>query len=231
MLLNQTRILLAEDDWSLAFLMRDVLEGAGYSVVYCRDGREAIDKFNKQSIDMCLLDIMMPEKDGYTVAKKIRQQSDMVPILFISTKNQQDDRLKGYHLGADDYISKPFNMQELLMKIDVFLRRTRKMHSDAPVEFTLGSLRFSHTMLKLYTPTEVFETTEKEADLLRFLCEHQNKIITRNEVLLKVWGKEDFFLGRSMNVYITRIRKYLKADPRIVLETIHGIGYRLVVPE
>jgi DNA-binding response OmpR family regulator len=231
MLPNQTRILLAEDDWSLAFLMRDVLEGAGYSVVYCRDGREAIDKFNKHSIDMCLLDVMMPEKDGYTVAKKIRQQSDVVPILFISTKNQQDDRLKGYHLGADDYISKPFNMQELLMKIDVFLRRTRKLHGDKTVEFELGTLRFSYTALKLYTPTEVFETTEKEADLLRFLCEHRNKIIKRNEMLLKVWGKEDFFLGRSMNVYITKIRKYLKADPTINLETIHGIGYRLIVPE
>ena len=131
----------------------------------------------------------------------------------------------------DDYISKPFNMQELLMKIDVFLRRTRKMHSDASLEYHLGSLRFSYTTLRLYTPSETFETTEKEADLLRFLCEHQNKIITRNELLLKVWGKEDFFLGRSMNVYITKIRKYLKADPTIVLETIHGIGYRLIVPE
>lgn len=222
--------MLAEDDYSLTILMKDVLEEAGYAVVICRDGKEAIDKFNKHTIDMCLLDIMMPLRDGYTVAKKIRQQSDVVPILFISTRAEADDRLKGYQTGADDYIAKPFNMRELLMKIDVFLRRTRKMLSEEPVEFRLGHLRFSYTTLQLFTPNEVFETTEKEADLLRFLCEHQDKIVTRKEVLLHVWGKEDFFLGRSMNVYINKIRNYLKTNPGIVLETIRGVGYRLHVP-
>lgn len=230
MMYNKICILLAEDDYSLTVLMKDVLEEAGYAVVICRDGKEAIDKFNKNTVDMCLLDIMMPFRDGYTVAKKIRQQSDVIPILFLSTKAEADDRLKGYHSGADDYITKPFNMRELLMKIEVFLRRTRKMLSESPVEFNLGDLRFSYTTLQLFTPNEVFETTEKEADLLRFLCEHQDKIVTRKEVLLHVWGKEDFFLGRSMNVYINKIRNYLKSNPGIVLETIRGVGYRLHVP-
>ena len=179
---------------------------------------------------MCLLDIMMPVRDGYTVAKKIRQQSDQVPILFISTKKETEDRMKGYQTGADDYIAKPFNMHELLMKIEVFLRRTRKLHADTQVEFQLGSIRFSYTELKIFTVGGVFETTEKEADLLQFLCQHKNKVVKRNEVLRTVWGKEDFFLGRSMNVYINKIRKYLQSDSNVVLETIHGIGYRLVAP-
>src|SRR5689334_12779258 len=153
MITGKTNLLLAEDDHSLAMMMKDVLEDEGYSVVYCSNGQEAIDKFNKHSIDMILLDIMMPVKDGFTVAKKVRQQSDLVPILFISTRGQEEDRLKGYRTGADDYIGKPFNMQELLMKIDVFLRRTRKMHADENVEFKLGNMTFSYTTLKLITPT------------------------------------------------------------------------------
>ncbi len=231
MLAQQEKILLAEDDASLAMMMKDTLEEEGFQVVYCRDGREAIERFNKNEIDICLLDIMMPYKDGFSVAKKIRQQSDVIPILFISTKAQEDERLKGYQAGADDYIAKPFSMQELMMKIEVFLRRTRKMHADTAVHFQIGKLHFSYDTLKLHTPEGEIDMTEKEASLLRFLCEHPNKILKRQEVLLKVWGKEDFFLGRSMDVYITKIRKHLKADPDIVLETIHGFGYRFCVPE
>lgn len=224
-------VLFAEDDASLAFMVKDVLEDDGYKVVHCADGQTAIDSFDKNKFDICLLDIMMPNKDGYSVAKKIRQQTDVMPILFLSTKSQEGDRLKGYETGADDYIAKPFSMPELLKKIDVFIRRTKKLYSEKREEFIIGALRFSPTDLKISTHTEVFNITQKEADLLRFFCEHANKVLKREEVLINVWGKDDFFLGRSMDVYMTKLRKYLKADPSIMLETIHGIGFRFSIPE
>lgn len=223
-------VLFAEDDASLAFMVKDVLEDEGYKVVHCADGQTAVETFDKARFDICLLDIMMPNKDGYTVAKKIRQQTDVMPILFLSTKSQEGDRLKGYDTGADDYIAKPFSMPELLKKIEVFIRRTKKLHSEVKEEYHIGSIKFSPTDLKISTAAEVFNITQKEADLLRFFCEHANKVLKREEVLINVWGKDDFFLGRSMDVYMTKIRKYLKADPAVLLETIHGIGFRFTVP-
>lgn len=224
-------ILFAEDDASLAFMVKDTLEDEGYKVVHCADGQTAIDNFDKSKFDLCLLDIMMPNKDGYTVAKKIRQQTDVMPIIFLSTKNQEEDRLKGYDTGADDYLAKPFSIPELLKKIDVFLRRTKKLHSENAEEYSIGDMIFSPANLKIITPAETFSITQKEADLLRFLYEHRNNVVKRDEVLLNVWGKDDFFLGRSMDVYMTKLRKYLKNDPHVVLETIHGIGFRFTVQD
>ncbi len=223
-------ILFAEDDNSLAFILKDALEDEGYKVIHCADGQTAIDVFEKDKFDLCLLDIMMPYKDGYTVAKKIRQQTDVIPLLFLSTKNLEDDRLKGYDTGADDYISKPFSLPELLKKIEVFLRRTKKFHADTLTEYHLGTIKFSPAHLKIITPYETYNITQKETDLLKFLCEHQNKVVKREEVLIHVWGKDDFFLGRSMDVYMAKIRRYLKADPNVILETIHGVGFRFTVP-
>ena len=224
-------ILLAEDDTSLAFMLKDTLEEEGYTVEHCADGQMAINKFDKDKIDLCLLDIMMPHKDGYIVARKIRQQSDIVPILFLSTKIQEDDKLKGYNTGADDYLTKPFSMMELLKKVEVFLKRTKKMHSDSIQEYAINNMTFSFTDLKIITEKETFNITQKEADLLKFFCECKNKLLKREEVLLQVWGKDDFFLGRSMDVYISKLRKYFKSDPDIILETVHGIGFRFTVPD
>jgi DNA-binding response OmpR family regulator len=173
---------------------------------------------------------MMPVKDGFTLAKKIRQKSDVVPILFITAKSLEQDKLDGFKTGADDYLTKPFSMKELLMRMDVFLRRTKKMHSEQLKEYKLGKLIFSFTNLKLISSEEEISLTQREADLLKFFCEHANKVVKREEVLLSVWGKDDYFLGRSMDVFITRLRKYFKADPSIILETIHGIGFRLNLP-
>jgi DNA-binding response OmpR family regulator len=223
-------ILLAEDDYPLASIMTDALEDEGYKIIHCADGQMAIDKFDKTKIDICLLDIMMPNKDGFAVAKKIRQQSDIMPILFISTKAQQDDKIKGYKTGADDYIGKPFSMQELVMKIEVFLRRSKKKHSDTSEEYQIGSLKFSYTEQKIYSAEKVIDITVKEGDLLRFFCLHPNRLLKREEILLDVWGKDDYFLGRSMDVYITRLRKSLKHDPAIILETIHRVGFRFILP-
>lgn len=228
---KKATILFAEDDSSLAFMVKDALEDEGYKVIHCSDGQTAIETFDKDKIDICLLDIMMPYKDGYTVAKKIRQQTDVIPVLFLSTKSLEEDRLKGYDTGADDYIPKPFSMPELLKKIEVFIRRTRKLQSNIAPSYNIGNIVFSPAHLKITTPAETFNITAKETELLKFLCENQNKVLKREEVLINVWGKDDFFLGRSMDVYMTRLRKYLKSDPRVTIETIHGIGFRLTVPQ
>ncbi|MBS1917301.1 MAG: response regulator transcription factor [Bacteroidetes bacterium] len=227
---SKAKILLAEDDLSLGYVIKDNLVDAGYDVVLCPDGQAAINKFDKNEFDICLLDVMMPNKDGFAVAKKIRQQSDMIPILFLTAKSLEEDRIKGFSSGADDYIVKPFSMQELLMRIDVFIRRSKKMYSDQSVSFTVGKLKFSYTDLKLTINGEIFNLTQKEADLLKFLCEHSNRILKREEVLLNVWGKDDYFLGRSMDVFITKLRKHFKSDPEVNLETIHGVGFRFNVP-
>jgi len=227
---TKSKVLLAEDDLSLGYVIKDNLVDAGYDVILCPDGQAAIDKFSKDQFDICLLDVMMPNKDGFAVAKKIRQQSDIIPILFITAKSLEEDKIKGFETGADDYITKPFSMQELMMRMEVFLRRTRKMHSDKSIRFTIGKLLFAYTDLKLSTDKSIFNLTQKEADLLKFLCEHPNRILKREEVLLNVWGKDDYFLGRSMDVFITKLRKYFKEDAQVNLETIHGVGFRFNVP-
>ncbi len=224
-------ILLAEDDAALAFMIKDSLEDLGYNVMHCKDGQTAIQMFVKDKIDLCILDIMMPRRDGYQVAKKIRAQSDRIPILFLSTKNQEQDRLKGYESGADDYLAKPFSMPELLKKIEIFLRRSRKTERNTVEEYHLGNIIFKYDDLQLITPDETYKITQKEASLMLFLCEHQNTLVKREEILLEVWGKDDFFLGRSMDVYMTKLRKMLRSDPNLVLETIHGVGFRFLVPE
>jgi DNA-binding response OmpR family regulator len=227
---SKARILLAEDDEYLRELVKDALEDESYLVTACADGQQAIDHFDKNKFDICLLDIMMPVKDGFTVAKKIRQQSDVIPILFISTKVLIDDKIEGYQKGADDYIVKPFNMKELLLKLDVFLRRTKKMFSETKQEYQIGKIKFDYSDLRLTNDDGVFDLKQKEADLLKFLCEHPNRILKREEILTEVWGKNDYFLGRSMDVFMSKVRKYLKPDPEVILETIHGMGYRFTVP-
>lgn len=226
----KAKVLLAEDDATLGYVIKDSLQEEGYYVVLCPDGQTAIDRFNKNEFDICLLDIMMPHKDGLAVAKKIRQQTDLTPILFLTAKSMEEDRIKGFQSGADDYITKPFSMPELLLRMDVFLRRTKKMHSDNVQEYTLGSIRFSYTDLKLSSDEGTISITQKEADLLKFLSQHPNKVLKREEVLLNVWGKDDYFLGRSMDVFVTKLRKHFKLDPNIILETIHGVGFRFNVP-
>ena len=224
---TKSKVLLAEDDLSLGYVIKDNLVDAGYEVVLCADGQAAIDKFTKENFDICLLDVMMPNKDGFAVAKKIRQQTDLIPILLITAKSLEEDRIHGFECGADDYIVKPFSMQELLLRIDVFLRRTKKMYSEKTLNFRIGKMKFSFNDLKLTGDDTEYNMTQKEAELLLFLCEHPNRILKREEVLLNVWGKDDYFLGRSMDVFITKLRKYFRADESIHIETIHGMGFRL----
>lgn len=228
---KKTRILLVEDDLNLGFVVTDNLEEAGYAVVHCPDGQTAWEHFQKKPFDLVLLDIMMPKKDGFTLARDIRKKNEMIPLLFLTAKSMEEDKVNGFELGADDYITKPFNMKELLLRIEVFLRRTRALNADKNTQYAIGSLRFNYAELYLRLPDDTRITlTQREADLLRFLCENTNKTLRRDEILLHVWGKADYFLGRSMDVFVTKLRKHFKADPRIELATIHGVGFKFYVP-
>jgi DNA-binding response OmpR family regulator len=225
--MSKAKILLAEDDRNLAFVIKDNLQDEGFEVIHASDGEAAWQQFQKSDFDICLLDVNMPLRDGFALAKKIRAESDMVPIIFITAKSLEEDRIKGFNTGADDYITKPFSIKELVLRINVFLRRSKKLQSDVLEEYRIGKLRFAYTEMKIYVDNEIISLTQREADLLRFFAQHVNKILKREEVLLNVWGKDDYFLGRSMDVFITKLRKHFKSDPDVVLETIHGIGFRL----
>ena len=227
--MSKAKVLLAEDDMALGFVIKDSLQDAGFEVTHCPDGEIAWQQFQKKEFDICLLDVNMPVRDGFSLAKKIRQHSDVIPILFLTAKSLEEDKIKGFQTGADDYITKPFSIQELILRMDVFLRRTKKLQADAVEEYQIGKLKFVFNELKLYNGKEAITLTQRECDLLRFFAQHMNKILKREEVLLNVWGKDDYFLGRSMDVFITKLRKHFKADPKIVLETIHAVGFRLYV--
>jgi DNA-binding response OmpR family regulator len=224
---NKACILLVEDDMNLGFAIKDNLEEAGYSILHCPDGESAWQQFQKKTFDLALLDVMMPKKDGFTLAKQIRERNEMIPLLFLTAKSMEEDKVTGFRSGADDYITKPFNMQELLFRIEVFLRRTRALNADKNITCQVGRLHFSYSDLTLTGPAgHVSTLTQKEADLLKFLCENPNKTLKREEILLHVWGKDDYFLGRSMDVFITRLRKHFKHDPHVSLETVHGVGFK-----
>ena len=223
---RKTKILLAEDDLQLGFVIKDNLEEAGYEVINCPDGEIAWENYQKKQPDICILDVNLPYKDGFSLAKKIRQKSDLTPILFLTAKSMIDDKLKGFAAGGDDYIVKPFNMRELLSRISVFLRRNSLVMKDTSDKLTIGHFIFLPRELKLVWDNNEIILTRREKDLLEFLCNHPNSVLKREEILVNVWGKNDFFLGRSMDVYIMRLRKYLSSDPSISIETIHGIGYR-----
>jgi DNA-binding response OmpR family regulator len=227
---EKIKILVAEDDLQLGFIIKDNLEEAGYEVINCPDGETAWEYYQKRTPDCCILDVNMPYKDGFTVAKKIRQKSDKVPILFLTAKSLEEDKLKGFAAGGDDYVVKPFSMKELLSRIQVFIRRNKMLVQESLLSFPVGRFVFFPTENKLVAGNETVLLTQREKELLEFLCLHPGKILKREEILLNVWGKNDFFLGRSMDVFITRIRKHLVSDPSIVIETIHGIGYRFVNP-
>jgi len=223
---TKSKILLAEDELSLGYLIKDNLVEAGYEVVLCPDGQTAFDQFNKEHFDICLLDVMMPNKDGFTVLKGIRQQNAQIPILMITARSMEEDRIHGFEIGADDYICKPFSIQELLMRIDVFLRRTKVLHSEKPLTFKIGKITFLYSDQRIVSDNDVYDITQRESELLLFLCKNPNRLLTREEILTEVWGKDDFYLGRSMDVYMTKLRKYLRNDESIRLETIYGTGFR-----
>jgi DNA-binding response OmpR family regulator len=226
---TKANILYVEDDSSLSFVIKDNLEENGYTVVHCTDGESAWQQFMKHTFDLCLLDVMLPKKDGFALATQIRKKNALIPIIMLTAKNMDEDKIHGFKTGVDDYITKPFNMQELLLRMEVFLKRTKIDASLFPQKVTLGSMVFHFEELELQTLEGVIQLTQKEADLLKYFCLHVNQTLKREDILLSVWGKDDYFLGRSMDVFITKLRKHLKADPSIEIQTIHGKGFKFLV--
>jgi len=223
---SKAKILLVEDDPTLGFVVKDSLQDSGYDVVHCPDGETGFQQFMKHNFDMCLLDVMLPKKDGMSLATQIRKKNETIPILMLTSKSMDDDKIAGFRSGADDYITKPFNMQELLLRIEVFLKRTRKKDEETAEGYKIGDLTFNYNDLILYNDKEKHQLTQREAELFRYLCQNANRVLKRDDILLNVWGKEDYFLGRSMDVFITKIRKYIKNQPDVELQTIHGIGFK-----
>lgn len=223
---SSIKILYVEDDETLAFVTKDNLEENGYAVEHFDNGDAALKAFEKRYYDICLLDVMLPIMDGFELAKSIRSTNKEVPILFLTAKSLAEDKIKGLKLGADDYITKPFSIEELILKIEVFLKR-KFIAEEKLVKYQFGIFSYDHENLKLSTDHDTFDLTQKEGDLLQLLVENKTNIIRREDILKKLWGENDYFLGRSMDVFISRLRKYLKSDPTINIENIHGVGFRL----
>lgn len=225
----QAHILYVEDDESLGFVTRDNLEQQGYTITHCPDGTTALESVKKGGFDLAVLDVMLPEVDGFTIAEEIRKFDRQTPIIFLTAKSLKEDKLRGLKLGGDDYITKPFSIEELMLKIEIFLRR--RNISDAPKtdNYRLSTYEFDYPNLELKHQTEARTLTQREADLLKFLLENKNQVLKRSDILERIWGEDDYFLGRSLDVFISRLRKYLKADEGIKIENIHGVGFKFKV--
>jgi DNA-binding response OmpR family regulator len=228
---EKIKILFAEDDLNLGLLLVDMLGSEGFEVELCRDGKVALKSFERNKYDVCLLDIMMPELDGFSLAKAIRANDKRTPIVFISAKSLKKDKLKGYELGADDYIVKPFDDEELLWKIKAIIRRAQsEVEVNTEALISIGKYIFDFQNQSLAINGEVRRVTKKECEVLYYLIRHPNKLVKREELLKELWGGNDYFLGRSMDVFISKIRKYLKDDSHISIENVFGVGFILNVP-
>ncbi len=223
-------ILLCEDEESLGMLVREYLEAKGYSAELFLDGEAGYRAFMKKKYDMCLLDVMMPKMDGFALAKEIRLVNSEVPIIFLTAKNLKEDILEGFKLGADDYLTKPFSMDELVYRMEAILRRVKTKDQKNVTRFQLGKFVFdSQRQVLIYEDSQTKLTT-KESELLTMLCVHMNEVLERDLALKTIWMEDNYFNARSMDVYITKLRKLLKADPEIEINNVHGRGYRLIVP-
>ncbi|GAB4189787.1 MAG: response regulator transcription factor [Thermoflexibacter sp.] len=231
--INKIKILFAEDDLSLGFVTKDNLELQGYEVVHCENGQIAWATFQKENFDVCILDVMLPKLDGFNLAKQIRAVNQDIPILFLTAKSLKEDKLTGLRIGADDYITKPFSIEELVLKIEVFLKRSKVVSSEKNnnTTFYLGNYIFDYANLTLIHGQEKQQLTQREADVLNYFCQNSGKVLRRDEILMHIWGDDDYFIGRSLDVFISRLRKYLKNDPRISIENIHSVGFKMLVKE
>jgi two-component system OmpR family response regulator len=226
------KILLCEDDTNLGMVLKNYLELNDYDVTLERDGRLGLAAFQREKFDICLLDVMMPNMDGFTLGEEIRDVNPDVPLFFLSAKTMKDDIIQGYKLGADDYITKPFDSEVLLHKIKAILKRNEEMHrEEVNAEFDLGKYHFNPRLRELTINGKVQVLSPKENELLKMLSEYKNDLLSREVALKKIWGSDTYFNGRSMDVYIAKLRKYLKEDPTIEIVNIHGNGFRLVVSE
>lgn len=226
------QILLCEDDTNLGMVLKNYLELNDYSVTLERDGKLGLAAFQREKFDLCLLDVMMPNMDGFTLAEEIRDVNPDVPLFFLSAKTMKDDIIQGYKLGADDYITKPFDSEVLLHKIKAILKRNEELHrEEVNAEYDLGKYHFNPRLRELIIDGKTQTLSPKENELLKMLSEYKNDLLSREIALKKIWGSDTYFNGRSMDVYIAKLRKYLREDPAIEIVNIHGNGFRLVVTE
>lgn len=228
---GKPKILLVEDDLNLGVLLVDYLETEGFDVKLCKDGELALKTFHNTKFDLCLLDVMLPKMDGFALAKEIRTKDNKMPLIFITAKSLKEDKLAGYGLGADDYITKPFDEEELLWKIKAIIRRIPENKSESKPEIiSIGRYTFDFENQSISIEGKVKRITEKESDILNYLSNNRNKVIKREEMLKELWGENDYFLGRSLDVFITKIRKYLKEDSNLSIENVFGVGFIFNVP-
>ncbi|WP_226389626.1 response regulator transcription factor [Penaeicola halotolerans] len=229
---QKPRLLVVEDDNNLGQILKEYLEMKGFQTMLCRDGEEGAQAFKAHEFDLCLLDVMMPKKDGITLGKEIRKADENIPFIFLTAKNMKEDTLEGLKAGADDYITKPFSMEELLLRINAVLKRTLS-HTKADEQnvFQIGKFTFQYDQHLLESENRALKLTLKEAELLRQLALHVNQPMSRTYALKKIWGDDTYFNARSMDVYITKLRKILREDERVQIITLHGEGFRLVVTD
>ena len=224
----QKKILLVEDDLNLGFLLMDYLESANMKVKLCKDGLSGLEILEKQHFDLCLLDVMMPGLDGFNLAKAIRNKGLETPFIFLTAKSMKEDKLHGYKLGAEDYVTKPFDEDELLCKIHVVLRKhAQDPFENSPTRFKLGRFSYDYERHELKDREKIYSLTQKENQVLRLLCLHQNSILKREDAVKLIYGKQDYFLGRSFDVYISRLRKLLSTDPTVEIQNIYKVGFML----
>jgi len=228
---NKGNILLVEDDENLGFVLTDFLGISGYKVEHAMDGVSGFEAFQNGKYDICLLDVMMPFKDGFTLAQEIRKLDENVPIIFLTAKVMKEDKIRGFKIGADDYITKPFSTEELSLRIEAILRRTRQslISTGQDAVYEIGSFTFDYSNQLLKKDKEERRLTKKEAEVLRLLCINMNKILRREVALKMIWGEDDYFMGRSMDVYITKLRKFLQDDPAVSITNIHRTGFMLEI--
>ena len=226
---EKIKILLAEDDENLGSLLKEYLMAKSFDTDWVTDGEKAYKKFENHPYDICVLDVMMPVKDGFTLAKEIRMINRDMPIIFLTAKSMKEDVFEGFSIGADDYITKPFSMEELLYRIEAILRRTKGILTGAQAVYTIGKYQFDTNKQLLILDQDSQKLTTKESELLKLLCNNANQILERNFALKAIWLDDNYFNARSMDVYITKLRKYLKDDPSIEIMNIHGKGYKLIM--
>lgn len=220
------KILYTEDDETLAFLTKDNLEQNNYEVMHCRDGKSGLEAFKEEDFDICIFDIMMPKMDGFELATEIRKSNTDIPIIFLSAKTLKEDRLKGLRLGADDYLVKPFSIEELLLKIEIFLKRSQKSNGVENSLYEIGKYQFDFKNFFLFNEDEKIGLTQREAELLKLFFDNKNMVLKREKILSALWGNDDYFMGRSLDVFISRLRKILINEKEIAIENIHGVGFR-----
>jgi len=223
------KILIVEDDKNMGFLLSENLKMSGYNPVLSQNGEDGVKQFSKYKFNLCILDIMLPGKDGLALAREIRKTDPQIPIIFLTARSREEDRIEGFKIGCDDYITKPFSVEELLWRIKAILKRTdNNTYTEKDLFYKIGNYNFNYIERILSINNTTFQLSAKEANLLKLFCQHKNKIISRSIILKNVWGRDDYYVSKSLDVYLTKLRKYIKEDTNLKILNVHGYGYKLI---